>query len=1014
MSTKRERKSKKKTYKKQTHNPLPQPVRTASEPLPSRRKSIPNAVILVGIFCLILFMNSYFNYTSNVAINPDATTVETKYLLSGPDPYYNMRICKDVMETGEYNYLNPYDKDPMLNYPMGGRGIRPPLFNMICVATTSLLETVMPHMDAFGLAMLFLPALYGALMVFPVYHMGRDLFNKKVGLFSALFVALIPIHIGGSHGSSLSLFDHDSFLFLLSALLFMFIIKSLRTENKDKTLIFGALAGMVLGAIYLTWTAARFFFIILMAYLAIQFLFDIIRMDKQIKSYLSIIMTSVIAFIIALPYMMIREEMYAFPFILLGFSLVIFFVKETNLKWNLPWLISIPAIGAVLSAFLSYIYLISAGILSAPIPAFSVLSNMIFGSGIYGSKISTTIAEAGAYNISQTVMSFGIALYWFAILGLILYFYQARKDKFQIHNIFFVTIAIVYLWLSTTAGRFVNDLIPFVAILSAYFIFSVIDKINYKELMKTLQVTHSYKSIRLKHIAGISMVAFLIVLPNSFMVFDASVPAPLKDDFFGPDFEGAHGLSLGKSSYWADACYWLTQQDTEIPNNEDKPAVISWWDYGFYLSSMSDHPTVADNFQEGIVPAGNFHTAQSESEAIAVLAIRLIEGEKIATATGDVIKGKIGNDEIIHLIHQYFPENGTKLQNILEDPEKHAESYNTLVNEEYGNTVYRVTAKNAMYHDATDILLTLPEDDLVSFHKLVEVYTGHSIRYYAVEQYDQQIFIIFPFLSDKGTYQHTTYEDDFYGTTFIDKNNNEYTEEEIQNLSQRAIDKLGIESRAIYKEAYYNSMWHRTWNGPNYLENRIPTYGMRHFYLTYYTPYVVIAKYYAGCKLTAELKINDEITMNGAQFALVDELGILHDIQPTINGTATILAPPGNNTISIYIANNEVHTYNVIVTEEQANREGITPATDHISIDYAQATINFTNVTNTPTVTVKDAAFGAYNSTFPTTSQLQLIDIIPSVYSFEFKNETGVIISSENHFLSPNENLLTLDGGSKT
>lgn len=1007
IASKRERRKRKQS--KNSKPNLPNIPNLSSKESPKqnkqKRKSLVQTVaILLAIFVLVLFLNSYFNYTSGVAINPSGTTLETKYLLSGPDPYYNMRICKDVLETGNYNYLNPYDKDPLLNYPMGGRGIRPPLFNMICVASTQILSNFAPQMDALGLSMLFLPAIYGALIVFPVYHIGRDLFNKKVGIIASLLIPLIPIHIGGSHGSSLSLFDHDSFLFLLSAILFMFIIKGLREKSYKKSIIFSALSGITLGSIYLTWTAARFFFIILMLYISIQFLIDIIRLDKQKQPYMNIITTSIVALLVSFPYMLIREEPFSFPLILLAFSIAVFAIKEANVKLNMPWLISIPILGAVVSSGLGFIYLISVNIISAPIPAFKTFANMLFGSGIYGSKISTTIAEAGAYNISQTVMSFGIALYWFAILGIILYFYQSNKDKYQSHNIFFLSLTIIYLWLSTTAGRFVNDLIPFVAVLSAYFIFSILDKIDYKQLIKTYKANNSIRSsIRVKHIAGILLVAFLVVLPNTYMSFDAAVPANMKQEVFGSDFQGANGLSLGKSAYWADACSWIAKQDI---NKTNKPAVISWWDYGFYISALSDHPTVADNFQEGIPPAANFLTSQSESEAIAVLTIRLIEGEKVAPNTGDIIKGKINKHEIISLIHQYFPENGTTLINILEDPEKYAPSYNTLVSKSYNNTIYRVTSKNAMYQDATSILLTLTEEQLINFHHLVESYTGHSIRYFATEQYDRQIFVIFPFLSDKGTFMRSTYEDDFFKTIYIDKNNKEYTEEDLQLLTQQQADDLEITSRTKEKPAYYNSLWYRTWFGQQGLQNRIPTFGLKHFYLQYNSPYVVIAKYYPGSIISGNITLNNNIKFNSITTVLNDELGISHDINVSSNGTYSIIAPAGDNTINFYIGNTLIKSYNITTTEQEANRITNYRKTHNININYSQATIT-SNVTAT-SVNIKDLYFNTYNQTIPYSNQLTLTDMVPSLYTINLLNETGETITTENVFLKPNNNNITI------
>ena len=57
------------------------------------------AVALIGIFLLTLFLNTYFNLTSEIAINPEGEGFN-KFYLSGPDPYYNLRLVKETYETG--------------------------------------------------------------------------------------------------------------------------------------------------------------------------------------------------------------------------------------------------------------------------------------------------------------------------------------------------------------------------------------------------------------------------------------------------------------------------------------------------------------------------------------------------------------------------------------------------------------------------------------------------------------------------------------------------------------------------------------------------------------------------------------------------------------------------------------------------------------------------------------------------------------------------------------------------
>ena len=72
------------------------------------------------------------------------------------------------------------------------------------------------------------------------------------------------------------------------------------------------------------------------------------------------------------------------------------------------------------------------------------------------------------------------------------------------------------------------------------------------------------------------------------------------------------------ADYWMEGLEWLAEQDTHLPPQQ-RPGFISWWDYGFWAIDIGEHPTVADNFQYGYQMAGNFITAQSEQEAMALL-----------------------------------------------------------------------------------------------------------------------------------------------------------------------------------------------------------------------------------------------------------------------------------------------------------------------------------------------------------------------------------------------------------
>ncbi|DAC25848.1 MAG TPA: hypothetical protein D7H76_02650, partial [Candidatus Poseidoniales archaeon] len=69
---------------------------------------------------------------------------------------------------------------------------------------------------------------------------------------------------------------------------------------------------------------------------------------------------------------------------------------------------------------------------------------------------------------------------------------------------------------------------------------------------------------------------------------------------------------------WNMAYDWLANQDKETDFTE-RPAFLSWWDYGFQALSQGQHPTVADNFQSGIPVTGNTLLSHSQEDVLALM-----------------------------------------------------------------------------------------------------------------------------------------------------------------------------------------------------------------------------------------------------------------------------------------------------------------------------------------------------------------------------------------------------------
>ena len=93
---------------------------------------------------------------------------------------------------------------------------------------------------------------------------------------------------------------------------------------------------------------------------------------------------------------------------------------------------------------------------------------------------------------------------------------------------------------------------------------------------------------------------------------------------------GAFGSSFNQQG-WNDAYAWLAAQDADEPYSE-KPAFVSWWDYGFQALTSGDHPSVSDNFQSGIPATGNMLLARGEADLAAMWFWQLAEGDRMYAA----------------------------------------------------------------------------------------------------------------------------------------------------------------------------------------------------------------------------------------------------------------------------------------------------------------------------------------------------------------------------------------------
>ncbi len=611
-------------------------------------------LILGGIFAVALFLRAFFAY--ELAIRD--------FLLSGgSDAFYFGWILENIVTTGRHLL-----QDPMLNFPVGMLNPRPPIYAWSVALVGQLVGALQGSVsDGVGQTFLFSTAVWGALTIFPTYFLAKEMFGKRTAYLAAFFLALIPAHIqrtpfsNGDHDAIILFFVVTAFYFFLKALAGLkerpwveawwrprAVVRGLTgliAEN-GRTVLLAIMAGTAMAAIALTWKGWAYAVVIIIVYFLAQILVHKIRNQDPLGILLVFAVTLGTAHLLAAPYYLITGQVrtwFDVPLYLFLASLGLGLVFAVFHR--LPWMLVVPPI--ILG------FLVGLAITAVYIPA--VASALSSGLGYFvPNKIFETIAEAQPPNLSQVILSFGAVTFYFSLAGIVLLALQIIRRP-RPDYLFVLVWMVAAIFMALSAVRFLFNASPVFAITAAWVVILIVERIGLEQVGKAVATTGGSrlaalrKGVKFRHIGAVFLVAILVVLPNAWLAVDAGSPFEVKEaleeevlrvtpEFLRPAqaadglfYFGAFGFTLPlPTRYFPQAWSWLREQDTAIIPTWERPAFLSWWDYGFEAIQEGRHPAVADNFQNGLEYSGHFLTSLSENEGIAVLNVRLLGGDVAA------------------------------------------------------------------------------------------------------------------------------------------------------------------------------------------------------------------------------------------------------------------------------------------------------------------------------------------------------------------------------------------------
>jgi dolichyl-diphosphooligosaccharide--protein glycosyltransferase len=436
------------------------------------------------------------------------------------------------------------------------------------------------------------PAIMGALTVIAVFALVRVLGGTSAGMFSALMMAFSPAII---QRGNLGWFKSEP-LGLFFGILAMYLFISAIKHKEIKYAIAKAIAGgLILGLANGSWGGIQYFSIpISLFFIALPFF----RRDLTIPMYVAIAFTAFtlitaaafprpgVSFVLGLPGLAMMAGT--------AFLVIAFFVKKISRP-----MVQTRNVAFVLIAFVA---IGMAFIVAGPYvsPSFRYLNaiNPFIGSI---DPLVESVAEHFTPTVADYFVDFSVLL-MFAGLGGWLAF-RRRNDT----AIFALLIGITGVYVSATFARLLVFASVGIIVLAGLGLYEVTRSIMaYRVATATpaatgpTRLTAATREERRRmefasrghstsgQVVKISYVIVMIMMlsipmfypSNSNWVSSADVPTAIAN--------GGTGFRV-QSDDWINAMDWLSK------NTEPNAVVASWWDYGYWITTLGNKPTLADN-----------------------------------------------------------------------------------------------------------------------------------------------------------------------------------------------------------------------------------------------------------------------------------------------------------------------------------------------------------------------------------------------------------------------------------
>jgi oligosaccharyl transferase (archaeosortase A-associated) len=623
-------------------------------PAPKKRvmEKIPDLYVYAGLVFVFLFSLYLRVYRPMSRI-----FVGDSVFFDGNDPWYHMMLAKSTV----LNLQRPWF-DPLTFFPEGAPIHFGPFMSWAIAILSYIAGLGSPSMHTVEVVGAIFPAVLGALLVFPVYFIGRELGGRTAGFLGAVMIAVLPGQLLSR--SVIGFTDHHVAEVLLSTTAMLFFILAIREgagrltfaslrggdlRTLKRPLTYSLFAGLFLGLYIDAWAAGHLFVGIILAFATIQGIVDHMR-GKNVE-YLGIVgaISLLVALLLILPFVDAQNgfgpvyySLFQPMMLILGIFFLLFlaFVSSQLVQRKMERRIfPLTIFGSIAIVFV---------ILAVAVPSFTgtlingldVLFKTPSGGAATISEASTILERYGIQRNFPGLVSI-LSPFWLTLLALPLMIQRYRRDPGRNAELLIVLWTLTMFALTIGQNRFAYYYAVNVAFLSGYLGSILLEKTRFLEAEDVVvrMARGSSKgtldqNLLLTNVAAVVILTLLFVYPAMFGTVQGVSIGSFHSEYhvgpIGPDWYDSVAWLEGNTPDPGMDIYTIYEKPPtgeKFPYPDSAYGVMSWWDYGHWIETIGHRIPNANPFQQGIgsietgIPGSSpFFLAQNESEAEAVLA----------------------------------------------------------------------------------------------------------------------------------------------------------------------------------------------------------------------------------------------------------------------------------------------------------------------------------------------------------------------------------------------------------